>query len=222
MKERTSSHGLAHFGHYKAGCTHDQIAMVHYHMAELPFTGGYSPIHHRKGTDLVLLKSANDFRIKKLRTIVLFDAECNMNNGRMGKEAMQLALDNNLIAPEQYSRPNRKAIDHALNRRLIFDYFAMRKRPFSMTSCDLAGCYNRVIHSAISLTLQRVGISKENIASMCGTLQQMIHVVRKAFGDSTSSVGGEDWGQYLLLCMGMFQGNKAGPPIWAIISSTDF
>ena len=222
MKERTSSHGMAHFGHYKAGCTHEQIAMVHYHMAELPFTGGYSPIRHRKGTDLVLLKSANDFRIKKLRTIVLFDAECNMNNGRMGKEAMHLALDNNLIAPEQYSRPNRKAIDHALNRRLMFDYFTMRKRPFSMTSCDLAGCYDRVIHGAISLALQRVGISQDNIASMCGTLQQMIHVVRTAFGDSTSTIGGEDWGQYLLPCMGMFQGNKAGPPIWAIISSTIF
>ena len=44
MKERTSSHGPAHFGHYKAGCLHKDIAMVHYHMAEIPFSGGYSPI----------------------------------------------------------------------------------------------------------------------------------------------------------------------------------
>ena len=222
MKERTSSHGPAHFGHYKAGCGHDQIAMVHYHMAELPFTGGYSPSRHQRGTDLVLLKTANDYRIEKLRTIVLFDAECNMNNGRIGREAMNMALANDLIAPEQYSRPNRRAIDQALNRRLMFDYFAMLKRPFSMTSCDLAGCYDRVVHSAISLALQRVGISKANIASMCGTLQNMIHVVRTAFGDSKDSVGGDDWGPYSLPCMGMFQGNKAGPQIWAIISSTIF
>ena len=72
MKERTSSHGIAHFGHYKAGCLHDDIARVHYHMAEIPFTRGYSPKRHRQGTDLVLVKSANDFRVKKLRTIVLF------------------------------------------------------------------------------------------------------------------------------------------------------
>ena len=149
MKEQTSSHGPAHFGHYKAGCGHDQIAMVHYHMVELPFTGGYSPSRHQQGTDLVLLKTANDYRIEKLWTIVLFDAECNMNNGRIGREAMNMALANDLIAPEQYSRPNRRAIDQALNRRLMFDYFAMMKRPFSMTSCDLAGCYDRVVHSAL-------------------------------------------------------------------------
>ena len=134
MKERTSSHGPAHFGHYKAGCLHKDIALAHFHMAEIPFSGGYSPIRHRKGTDLVLLKSENDYRIKKLRTIVLFDAECNMNNGRIGREAMKMALSNKLIAPEQYSRPHRRAIDHALNRRLMFDYFSFMKRPHGMTS----------------------------------------------------------------------------------------
>ena len=145
-----------------------------------------------------------------------------MNNGRIGREAMNMALDNNLIAPEQYSRPHRRAIDHALNRRLMFDYFTFKKRPFGMTSCDLANCYDRVIHNAISLALQRVGISQANIQHMCASLQGMLHVIRTAFGDSKESYGGEDWGEYLLPCMGIFQGNKAGPQIWAIISSTIF
>ncbi len=48
----------------------------------------------------------------------------------------------------------------------------------------------------------------------------MVHVVRKAFGDSTDSARGNNWGQYILPSMGVFQGNKTGLPIWAIISST--
>ena len=47
-------------------------------------------------------------------------------------------------------------------------------------------------------------------------------MVRTAFGDSKESYGGEDWGEYLLPCMGVLQGNKAGPQIWAIVSSTIF
>ena len=221
-KERTSSHGPAHFGHYKAGCTHTDIAKVHYHMAEIPFISGYSPERHRKGTDVVLVKSKNDFRIQKLRTIVLFDAECNMNNGRIGRAAMRTAIDNNMIAPEQYSRPNRRAIDHALNRRLTFDYFAYLKKPHGMTSCDLAGCYDRIVHSAMAMALQRVGIAKETVTSMCDTLQRMIHVVRTAFGDSDDTYGGEENGSYKFPCMGSFQGNKAASQIWSIISSTIF
>ncbi len=191
-----SSHGPAHFGHYKAGCLHPDIALVHYHMAEVPFLREYSPIRHPHGTDLVLFKSAiNDFRIKRLCTIVLFDAECNMNNSRIGREAIRMALAQNLIAPEQYSRPHRRAIDHALNRRLMFDNFTFKHRPFGMTSCDLANCYDRVIHNATSLALQRVGIRQEHtIGSMCTALHGMLHVVWTTFGDSKESYEGEDFG----------------------------
>ena len=191
-------------------------------MAEIPFISGYSPLRHRRGTDLVLVKKANDFRIEKLRTIVLFDAECNMNNGRIGRAALRKAIDSNQLAPEQYSRPNRRAIDHALNRRLMFDHFTFQRRPFGMTSCDLAGCYDRVAHNAVSLALQRAGIPAATVQGMCATLQQMIHIVRTAFGDSTDSYGGDDNGDFRLPCMGFFQGNKGGPPIWSIISSTIF
>mmetsp|Transcript_7610 Transcript_7610/g.11299 ORF Transcript_7610/g.11299 Transcript_7610/m.11299 type:complete len:146 (-) Transcript_7610:3086-3523(-) len=142
-----------------------------------------------------------------------------MNNGR---EAMRNAIANNLIAPEQYSRPNRKAIDHALNRQLVFDYFAFLKAPFGMTSCDLAGCYDCIVHGALSLALQRVGVKVETVASMCDTLQQMLHLVRTAFGNSADSFGGDEWGEFTLPCMGAFQRNKAGPPIWTILSSIIF
>ena len=72
------------------------------------------------------------------------------------------------------------------------------------------------------MALQRAGIPKHTISAMCESLQRMIHVVRTAYGDSTDSYGGDDKGGFTLPCMGLFQGNKAGPQIWAIISSTIF
>jgi hypothetical protein len=41
-----------------------------------------------------------------------------MNYKHLGWRAMKAALNNNQIATEQYSRPNRKSIDHAINSKL--------------------------------------------------------------------------------------------------------
>jgi hypothetical protein len=93
----------------------------------------------------MLLKKENNFHVDSLRTIVLFDSEANMNYKHIGRKAMQLALDQNQIATEQYSRPRRKAIDHALNRKLIMDHQLYNRQPYAMTSCDLKSCYDRML-----------------------------------------------------------------------------
>lgn len=77
---------------------------------------GYSPQRHKKGTDVMLLKKENVFDVERLRTIVLFDMEANMNNKHTGRWAMAAAIKQKQIAIEQYSRPQRKAIDHSINR----------------------------------------------------------------------------------------------------------
>jgi hypothetical protein len=83
---------------------------------------GYSPKRHREGMDVMLLKKENSHNVDNLRTIVLFDSEANMNYKHLGRRAMKAAVELNQIAAEQYSRPNRKAIDHAINRRLVMDH----------------------------------------------------------------------------------------------------
>jgi hypothetical protein len=85
----------------------------------------------------MLLKKENNYHVDHLRTIVLFDSEANMNYKHLGWRAMYLALKQGHIATEQYSRPQRKAIDHALNRKLVMDHQLYQRQPYAITCCDL-------------------------------------------------------------------------------------
>ena len=222
-KERTSLASKLHVGHYKAGCSHDLIGWLLFNLAEIPFISGYAPQAWQEGVDVIILKAANDYRIEKMRTIVLYHPEFNMNNKRLGWEAMQVAISNNQLAIEQYSRPGRCAIDHVLNRQLSFNHFIYQRKPFGVCSCDLTGCYDRVVHSAISLAMQRLGFPPGAIQSQFSNIQKLIHRVRTAFGDSDLTYGGNTWKNfYLHPPQGFGQGNTFGPPGFSILSSTIF
>ena len=220
VKEKTSS-GFLHFGHFKAGTQTKYIGWVHYVMSILPMKYGFSPQRWCQGTDVMILKAPNVFLLDKLRTIVLYEADFNHENRRLGKNGMTVALQQNRIAPEQFSRPGRSAQDNALGKRLVFDHFRFLKRPFAMCSCDLKSCYDRVVHSAASLALQSVGVPKMALKCMFNTIQDLVHCVRTAYGQSKETYGGAST-QYMCKPQGLGQGNGAGPTIWSILSSTVF
>jgi Endonuclease/Exonuclease/phosphatase family./Reverse transcriptase (RNA-dependent DNA polymerase). len=221
-KERTSSNGL-HFGHYKASLGHPQIAQLLYKRSLIPMITGYSPIRHRQGTDVMLLKKENSYDVDRLRTIVLFDSEANMNYKHIGRRAMNAAIKLNQVVTEQYSRPHRKAIDHAINRRIVMDHQLYLRQPYALVSCDLKGCYDRITHSPASLALQRVGVPQTEAVSMFTSIQRMTHKVRTGFGDSKQSYGGEeDDRRWKLPPQGVLQGNGSGPSIWSLLSSVIF
>ena len=222
-KERTSSASKLHNGHYQAGASHDLIGWLLYNLAEIPFISGYAPEAWKEGVDVIILKAANDYRIEKMRTIVLYHPEFNMNNKRLGWEAMNVAIQNNQLAVEQYSRPGRSAIDHVVNRQLSFNHFIYKRKPFGVCSCDLTGCYDRVVHSAISLAMQRLGFPPGAIKAQFSNIQDLIHRVRTVFGDSDLTYGGNTWKNfYLHPPQGFGQGNTFGPPGFSILSSTIF
>ncbi len=118
----------------------------------------------------MLLKKAGDYQLEKLRTICLFDAEFNMNNGRVGKAALDATIAAGDFSDEQYSRPCRGSLDHVVNRILAFNYFIFHRKPFGLCSCDLAGNYDRIVHSAASLALQRVGVPQARVKGMFDTI----------------------------------------------------
>ena len=219
-REKTASGGI-HFGHFMACARNDNLNWINFAMAEIPEISGYAPIRYKKVVDLMLLKEPSNFALQKLRTIVLFQADSNMTNKRLGRESMWSAVKHGHIAEEQYSRPRRKAIDHALNRRLVFDISRQQRSPLAMCSCDLKNCYDRIAHNAASLALQRVGVSRSKIVSMFSAIQEMIHTVRTSFGDADQPYGGEI-SEYLKPPQGACQGNGAGPAMWSILSSTVF
>ena len=90
-----------------------------------------------------------------------------------------------------------------------------------MCACDLKSCYDRVVHTAASLALQRVGVPISQIKCMFGTIQNLVHRIRTAFGLSKKSFGGKK-SKFRRPPQGMGQGNGAGPTVWSILSSTIF
>jgi hypothetical protein len=75
-RERTSSgpSGL-HFGHYISGTKDMELAEFHRTMAHIPYLSGYSPVRWQKGIDVMLEKKKGNFRVDKLRAILLYEAK---------------------------------------------------------------------------------------------------------------------------------------------------
>jgi len=141
----------------------------------------------------MIMKKANSFAIEEQGTLGLLDSEFNHLNKRMQYKAMRLALDQDEIAPEQYSRPDRTCIDHALNRRLTADDRQAKRLCWALAMSDLKGCYDRIVHTAAAMALLCLGVSKATVFSMFSTIQCMIHRVRTAFGDSEGTYGGDEF-----------------------------
>ena len=124
------------------------------------------------------------------------------------------------MAPEQYSTPGRKAIDHALNKRLVFDIIRYQKSSLAMTSCDLKSCYDRIVHVPATMAMFWAGASAEPVSSMFSTIENTMHTTRTAYGDSSKKYGGQE--NYRAPIMGVGQGNGCGPQVWAAVSSAMF
>ena len=219
MNERTSSRQL-HFGHFKACSKKTALNGVNYVLAEVPFQSGYSPERWNNATDVMILKKAGLYDVEKLRTNVLYEADFNHNNKWLGRKMMSNACEQNKIAVEQYSIPGKKSIDHALNRRLVFDITRYQKTSLAMTSCDLKSCYDRIVHVPAMMAMNRAGCPPEAAKSMFSTIQNARHCTRTAFGDSIATYGGIE--TYNAPVMGMGQGNGCGPQVWAVVSSVMF
>ena len=190
---------------------HKSLSWLFYQRAEIPTISGYSPSRHRSCIDLMIMKKANSFHVDKHRTPGILDSEFNHSNRALQHEAMQSALRNNCIADEQYSRPQRSCISHALNWRLTADDRQAKRLAWAMAISDLTGCYDRIIHNAAALVLLRLGLSHTKINSMFKTIQRMAHRVRTAVSDSEISYGGDDFINWLFAPQGILQGKCFWP-----------
>ena len=220
-RERTVSNNH-HMGHYKCLMKDADLSWFFYQRAEIPMYTGYSPKSHRNCVDLMILKKAGCYDLSKLRTLGLLDTEFNNNNRILSRETMHRALDTNCIAPEQFSRPGRSAIDQTILKRCTFDHHRSRRLCYSLCSSDLTGCYDRIVHTAAALALLRLGIRHSKIHSMFDSIQRMVHKVRTAFGDSEKTYGGDEMDDWENYPQGVLQGNANGPTIWAVLSSVVF
>ena len=218
-KERTSA-GLAHFGMWKAGARHAALGRLEWILSTIPLIHGFSPDVWKKATDVMILKASGKTDLDSLRTVVLYEADFNFMNKQIGRAAVDNALINMQMATEQYAKSRSSPVDQCISRRIVFDLSRFQKSSLVVCSTDLLSCYDRIVHSAASLAMQRFGITKEAMSSMFSTIQGCLHKVRTGLGTSEKAYGGLIPGEDPL--MGVGQGNGAGPAIWSIISCVLF
>jgi hypothetical protein len=181
-REQTASgRSQLHFGHFIAACCHFKLKHIEYEQAQFPLKTGYSPVRWQQGIEVMLLKQPNNFHVNRLRAILLFEADFNHNNKRIGRCLMSHAEQHGWIAPEQYgSRKQLSAIDHCLNKCISFDIIRQYKKPAVICVNDMKGCYDRIVHSVASICMQRLGVTNEALRSMFLTLQHLQHYIRTA------------------------------------------
>ena len=156
-KEKMTSYNQL-MGHYKSVMTDNYLSWFFFQASEIPEISGYSPESYRHCAVLTILKKALDFELSKHRTIGLLDTRFNHMNKRIGYSAMKNAIKLDLLAVEQFSRPGRSAIAQCIS--------SSRRLTFSMTSCDLAGYYDRIVHTAAALALLCIGVLHAKIECM--------------------------------------------------------
>jgi hypothetical protein len=220
-RENTASgpSGL-HFGHFKAGARDPGIAEFERQMSHIPYITGHSPNRWRKVIDYLLEKKQGNFYVNKLRIILFFEADCNQNNKKLGRDMNYGAERAGTLAPEQYgSRKNLSAIDHCLNKQLTLDLARLKKVALALCANDAKSCYDRIVHAVASLCMQRQGVPLPPIICMFVTLQNLEHHVRTVYGDSEQFYCGAKPDLWAVPAQGVGQGNGAGPQIWAVVST---
>jgi hypothetical protein len=184
-------------------------------LLEIPFRTGYTPQSWKTGIDCEIPKKEGSNRVTKLRTILLFEADCNHLFKVFGRRRMHQAEKSGTIAPEQYgSRKHKSSILHAVNKQLSFDIIRQQKSDAALLVLDAKSCYDCISPPIASLALKRQGAPQSMIDVLFLTLDEMTHFIRTAYGDSDIT--------YCRLrdrFHGIGQGNGAGPMIWVMVST---
>jgi hypothetical protein len=90
------------FATMKAGASNEIISQVECTLTNTPLQSGYSPSRWKRSIDVMILKKSGVTHLSSLRTIVLFEVDCNFAFKHIGREMMKLAECKKVLAPEQY------------------------------------------------------------------------------------------------------------------------
>jgi len=168
----------------------------------------------------MLEKQPGNLNVKKLCIILLFKGDFNNNNKWLGHAVMFHAKDYQQMAQEQYgSHKEKSAGIQCLNKCLLYDHIQCQDILMALCSNDAKRCYNQIVLIVTVLCLCRLGVDKAAVQSMIGMLHGMQHHVRSTYGNSKTLQGQQEWGTPIA---GIRQGNRAGPQIWAAVSTLLF
>ena len=109
----------------------------------MAYATGHSYQRWKRGLDVQLLKRSKDYRAEKLQTILLLEADFNMNNKVMGRDAMRLATSRGLLAKDNYGgRYWQRAVEVSMNALLTYNSIWGQGGRAVIMSNDAKGCYD--------------------------------------------------------------------------------
>ena len=98
---------------------------------------------------------------------------------------------------------------------LYADVMRLKRVTGALASVDSAQCYDRIVHSILSLFCQFSGVPISSIMCMLSAIQGMSFYLQTADGDSKSSF----WGTEDKTFQGSCQVNGASTGLWLLIST---
>ena len=117
----------------KACSTDKELSEFEATMYHIPYTSRYSSAQWQQSTSVMLQKKGKGDYVNDLQTIQLMECDFNGNNRKLGRDVMRCAEANNHLPKEQYgSRKNKRAILHAVNKRLLYDVIHLQHVIYSM------------------------------------------------------------------------------------------
>jgi hypothetical protein len=143
-----------HFGMYKAQARDPDLAEYDAALRNIPYSFGCSLPRWQTGVDVMLLKASGDLCAEKLRTILLLEADFNVNNKKLSRDGMYIAEKYGCIAPEQAGgRRLHRATETSLNSVLTCDDSRFHRKAMVICPNDAKGCYDRIVHSVAYMCL---------------------------------------------------------------------
>ena len=134
------------------------------------------------------LGKSQNFELNTQRTLGILDNEFNSNNKFTGKQTKANGLFLGTITSEQFARLGQSAIEEDITKRCTIDHQQSQLQCFVITSYNLAGCYDTIVHNAVTLALLHSGVSHSRIKSIYVIIQNFIHRIPTAFVTQTSSM----------------------------------
>ena len=215
-EDTTAGKSGLHFGMFKAQAKDPETAAFNASIRSVAYQTGHVPPRWLTGVDFQLLKRSNDYRVEKLRNILLLEADQNMNYKQLGKDAIWHAQRTGVITEENYGQKGHRALEVSTNQRLTADLLRQKRKAAIICSNDAKGCFDRIVHIVAYIALRRFGVGRQPILGMIKAIQEMTHHIRTAFGDSDKTYGNDPTKPPL---QGMLQGNGASGAAWLAIST---
>ena len=109
----------------------------------------------------MLEKIKENINVKKLRGILLMEGDYNFLSKLRLRVRLMRSVELRKIFTEELgcSRKRYKAINVALNRKLVGDIMRQMRRPGTITGVDAVSCYDRIVYFIVILIARHESLS---------------------------------------------------------------